>query len=91
VILRTLTPRRGANCYVVGSEASGEAIVIDPSVDSDAVLHAVDELGLSLSLIVATHSHIDHIFAVKRIKEQTDAPFAVHEAERAGNMQLSQK
>ncbi|MCL0098419.1 MBL fold metallo-hydrolase [Dehalococcoidia bacterium] len=29
--------------------------------------------------IVATHSHIDHVGAVKQVKEKTGAAFALHE------------
>jgi hydroxyacylglutathione hydrolase len=39
-------------------------------------------MGLSISLIVITHAHIDHIDALRAVKERTNAPFAIHEAEK---------
>ena len=66
-----------SNCYVVGSEA-GEGIVIDPGADADRILRAIDELKLDIKLIVATHSHIDHVGVVKEVKEATGAQFAMH-------------
>ena len=70
----------GTNCYIVGSESTKRGMIIDPGADSKTILRAVDELGLSIELIVVTHSHFDHIGAVKAVKEATGAKFAAHEA-----------
>lgn len=66
-----------SNCYIVGSEV-GEGIVVDPGDDADRILRAIEELNLDIKLIVATHGHIDHIGAVKEVKEATGAQFAIH-------------
>jgi glyoxylase-like metal-dependent hydrolase (beta-lactamase superfamily II) len=66
-----------SNCYIVGSE-SGEGIVIDPGDDADRIVGAIEELNLDIKLIVATHGHIDHIGAVREVKEATGAQFAIH-------------
>ena len=68
------------NCYLVGSESTKHGMIIDPGADSNTVLNAVDKLGLSINLIVVTHSHFDHIGAVKALKEATGAEFVAHEA-----------
>ena len=65
------------NCYIVGSDTTRKSMVIDPGADSKAILKAVNDDKLSVSLIVITHSHFDHIGAVKAIKEATGARFAV--------------
>ncbi|PIU55297.1 MAG: MBL fold metallo-hydrolase [Chloroflexi bacterium CG07_land_8_20_14_0_80_51_10] len=71
-----------SNCYVVGSETTREGMVIDPGAEPNTILNTAREMGLEIKLIVATHSHIDHVGAVKQIREKTGAPFAMHEAER---------
>ena len=71
----------GANCYVVGSDTTGKGLIIDPCADVDAVLDVVDEFGLSISLMVATHSHIDHISEAQPMKQKLNVDLAVHEAE----------
>lgn len=76
-----------SNCYIVGSEVARTGIVIDPGAEADVVMDAINELGLSIALIVATHCHMDHIGAVAQVKESTGAGFAIHEAERGGLMQ----
>ena len=70
-----------SNCYIVGSENTREGMIIDPGAEPDSILKVVDDLGLEIKLILATHGHIDHVSAVNRIKEKLGAPFAMHEAE----------
>jgi glyoxylase-like metal-dependent hydrolase (beta-lactamase superfamily II) len=67
-----------ANCYVVGSEKTGEGMLIDPGDEADEILGNVTAQNLKVTLIVLTHGHIDHIGAVKEIKDATKAPIAVH-------------
>lgn len=75
-----------ANCYIVGSDKTGEGIIIDPVAEAETIMDNVRQLGLTIKLIVATHSHPDHIMALGQLKEETGAPFAMHEAESAGMM-----
>jgi len=75
-----------SNCYVVGSEETKEGMIIDPGAEAGLILKTAGELGLSITLIVATHLHADHIAALAQVKEATKAEFAVHEAEGAGKM-----
>ena len=65
------------NCYIVGSDTTRRAMVIDPGADSRAIMKAIDADRLLLSMIVITHSHFDHTGAVKAIKDATGARFAV--------------
>ena len=75
-----------SNCYIVGSEATKEGMIIDPGAEAAAILDTVSQLGLTIKLIVATHSHVDHIMALRQVKEATGAPFAIHEAESGGKL-----
>lgn len=73
-----------ANCYIVGSEKTKEGFILDPVAEAETIMDNVRQLGLTIKLIVATHSHPDHVTALSEIKEETGAPFAMHEAESAG-------
>ena len=66
------------NLYIVGSEVSGEGMIIDPAGEAEAVLDSVRELGLTIKLIVATHAHLDHFLAARQLKEATGAEFVMH-------------
>lgn len=79
MILKQLTVGRFAsNCYIVGSEPGKEGMIIDPGASAKQILSDVEELGLNIKLIVLTHGHMDHIGAVKGVKEATGAEVAIH-------------
>lgn len=67
-----------SNCYIVGSEATKEGMIIDPGADADEILKSVKELGLKIKLVVLTHRHPDHVGAAGQIKEATGAEVATH-------------
>lgn len=47
------------NCYIV--HGKGEAVVVDPGGDADEILSFLDKGKLSLTAILNTHLHFDHI------------------------------
>ncbi|MFC1905926.1 MBL fold metallo-hydrolase [Chloroflexota bacterium] len=71
-----------ANCYVVGSEVTKEAMVIDPCAEADKVIDAAKKQGLKITTIVTTHNHVDHIGAISDIRDITGAMFLSHGAWR---------
>jgi len=71
-----------SNCYIVGSSSTKQGMIIDPGAEAGTILRTVQQMGLSISLIVVTHAHIDHIDALRAVKERTNALFAIHEAEK---------
>jgi hydroxyacylglutathione hydrolase len=66
------------NCYVVGDAASRTALVIDPGDDADELVRAISDAGVTVSAIVATHAHFDHVLAARRLREVMRAPFLLH-------------
>lgn len=71
----------GTNCYLVASDKTRDGMVIDPAGDAVRILNNISELNLNVGLIVATHTHPDHIGAIAQVKEITKAKFAMHSAE----------
>ncbi|NLN70462.1 MAG: MBL fold metallo-hydrolase [Chloroflexi bacterium] len=51
----------GNNVYLLGDHTSGDAVVIDPSFESRAVLDQAETLGWTLRGIWLTHGHFDHL------------------------------
>ena len=66
------------NCYIVGDPDTKEAIVIDPGDDADRLAESLAEKQLTVTAIVATHAHFDHIVAAERLRALTGAPFYLH-------------
>lgn len=82
MIIETLVVGHFAtNCYIVASEATKRGMIIDPGGGAKDILEAVERLGVSVSLIVLTHRHVDHFIALKAVKERTRAEFAAFDAE----------
>ena len=67
-----------SNCYVVGSEATKEGLIIDPGADPKEIMRVVEKAGLKIKLIVLTHRHPDHVGAAAQVKKATGAAVAVH-------------
>ena len=70
------------NCYIAGDPESKEAIVIDPGGDASEIVDVVAERGLVVRAVIATHAHFDHILAAAEVREQTGAPFYLHDDDR---------
>jgi len=67
------------NCYIVGCPETKEGIIIDPGDEPERILAVVNFHRLKIVAIVATHGHLDHVLAVKAVKEATGAPFLLPE------------
>jgi len=70
------------NCYIVGSSSTKQGMIIDPGAEAETILATLQQTGLSISLIVITHAHIDHVGAIRTVQAKTHAQFALHEAEK---------
>lgn len=90
MILKTLpVGMLQVNCYVLGSESTHEAIVIDPGDNANEIINTVRRHGLTLARILGTHAHFDHLLACRPLQEMTGAPFYLHQADAplVANMQ----
>lgn len=70
-----------SNCYIVASETTKRAMVIDPGVPVEWITEAAAEIDVSIALIVLTHVHRDHCVSLETIQKVTQAPLAVFDAE----------
>ena len=70
-----------ANCYIIGCEATRQAVVIDPGDDADMILMTLAEHKFTVKAILNTHGHFDHVGANRKLKEVSGAPLMIHEAD----------
>lgn len=82
-----------SNCYIVGSETTMEAAVIDPGADFKKIDDKLKELDLIPKIIILTHAHGDHIGAVKELTDKYNLKIYIHkddaEVLKDGNANLS--
>jgi hydroxyacylglutathione hydrolase len=70
------------NSFLVrASESATEAVIVDPGDEADRLLAAARELGVTITAILLTHTHFDHIGAVAAIARATGAPVYCPELE----------
>jgi glyoxylase-like metal-dependent hydrolase (beta-lactamase superfamily II)/rhodanese-related sulfurtransferase len=70
----------GCMSYLVGCEAEGIAAVIDPDRDVQRYLDAAASRGLTITHIIETHLHADHVSGNTDLAALTGAPIYIHEA-----------
>lgn len=69
------------NCYILSSQITKNAVVIDPGAQPNDILKFCENKGLTIKMILLTHGHFDHIGATTLIKEKTKAPIIIYEAD----------
>ena len=67
------------NAYLVTCSRTGETLLIDAANDANVLLDLVATHAPKLSLIVTTHQHPDHWFALEEVAGKTGAPTAAHQ------------
>lgn len=72
-------------CEIVGCPDTGEAALVDPAFEVDVLLRAARERGFTVTTILLTHTHDDHIAGLDEAAAHTDALVRCHpiEVERA--------
>ena len=81
IIRHLVTGPLQVNTYIVGDEASGEAVVIDPGGQASEILRIIEGEGLTLRRIINTHAHFDHVTGVEALKQAAGVPFHLHRAD----------
>ena len=74
-------PPLDKNGFVVGCPETGDAVLIDPGDEADALLDAIRTQRLTVKYILLTHAHFDHITGVARAKSVLNVPIGLHRAD----------
>jgi len=65
--------------YIVGDEKTRELAIVDPGANPYMLLDRAHELGGTVTHVIATHSHYDHIAGVDDILRKTEAKYAAYQ------------
>lgn len=70
-------PLSSTYTYLIGCEHTGQALLIDPVVNSiERDLGELQRLGLTLAVTLETHIHADHITGARHLKERVGSRIA---------------
>jgi hydroxyacylglutathione hydrolase len=67
--------------YFVGDPQTREVAVVDPAWDVDRIVEMARENDLTITKILITHSHFDHINGVEALLNRTKAKVYINKAE----------
>ncbi|HET9703544.1 MAG TPA: MBL fold metallo-hydrolase [Vicinamibacterales bacterium] len=67
------------NGYVVGCEATNQAVLIDPGDEIEHLLDVIRTRALDVTYILLTHAHVDHVSGVAEAKRSLDVPIYLHQ------------
>ena len=69
------------NTYLVWDDASHEAVIVDPTLGSEVLADRMRELGLTLTAVVNTHAHFDHLAGNAFFVSAFRCPIMIHREE----------
>ncbi|UCC63390.1 MAG: MBL fold metallo-hydrolase [Anaerolineae bacterium] len=73
----------GCASYLIGCEKAGVAAVIDPDRDVRRYVDAAASRGLTITHIIETHLHADHVSGNTDLAARTGASIYIHQAAQA--------
>jgi len=68
-------------CEVIGCPQTGEAALVDPAFEVDRLVGAAAKRGWTVTTILLTHTHDDHIAGLDEAAERTGAVVRCHPEE----------
>jgi hydroxyacylglutathione hydrolase len=77
---RFYDPKLAQASYLLGSAASGEALVVDPSRDIDRYLRSAQEEGLRIAHVTETHIHADFVSGARELAHRAAARLYLSDA-----------
>jgi glyoxylase-like metal-dependent hydrolase (beta-lactamase superfamily II)/rhodanese-related sulfurtransferase len=68
----------GCASYLIGDEAAGEAVVVDPAYAVEPYLEEAEQAGVRIVRVLETHTHADHLSGHGRLALEHETPVSIH-------------
>jgi hydroxyacylglutathione hydrolase len=68
----------GCASYLIGDEAAGEAVVVDPAYAIEPYLEEAERSGVRIVRVLETHTHADHLSGHGRLALEHSVPVSIH-------------
>ncbi len=79
------------NCYIIGDEESATGALIDPGDEATRISLTVERIGIAISQILVTHTHVDHVRAVAPLVDEYVCPVLMHREAEASLRTIRQQ
>jgi hydroxyacylglutathione hydrolase len=79
-----LHDQRSCASYLIGCPSQGVAAVVDPQGDTSDYAAAAERYGLSITDVLDTHIHADHLSGARKLAEDMGATLRLGEAAEVG-------
>ena len=70
------------NCYLIVDEATHQCAIIDPACEASyedrQLTQYIEQEGLTVTHILLTHAHVDHIAGLRQVCEHYKLPVTMH-------------
>ncbi len=68
----------GCASYLIGDEAAGEAVIVDPAYAIEPYLEEAERSGVRIVRLLETHTHADHVSGHGRLALEHGVPVSIH-------------
>jgi glyoxylase-like metal-dependent hydrolase (beta-lactamase superfamily II)/rhodanese-related sulfurtransferase len=68
----------GCASYLIGDEAAGEAVVVDPAYAVEPYLEEAEQAGVRIVRVLETHTHADHLSGHGRLALEHETLVSIH-------------
>src|SRR3954469_6350738 len=83
IVERSMSDGWLSNTYLVAAEPGGDAFLVDAGGPVEPLLEKADEHGLTVTHVLLTHHHHDHVAELDKVLERwPDATVLAHSEER---------
>src|SRR5258705_13533563 len=88
IVATSMNEKLFSNAYVIGDEPGGHGVVIDSGAPPEPLLEAIEESDLTITHLLLTHHHFDHVEFNHVYKEKFGVEILAHPIEAAELMDV---
>jgi hydroxyacylglutathione hydrolase len=82
IIERSIHSKWLSNTYLIADKAGGHGVLIDTGGPFEPIARVIEEQKITITHILNTHHHIDHIYENQRYVDLSGAPICAHSTEQ---------